>query len=77
MSNPSIMTQSASKKIRDHVLKEVIGLIDDNLLMKVINSNGMNSIDNILSLRDKDIDTFKDVSVDNPGSLRKHHLQIL
>ena len=64
----------------DQVVKEVMGIDDDDLLLKALDSNGLDSIHNILTLTDIQIDTlsFDDgLGVKVPSLASRNKLRIL
>ena len=55
--SPHPSTRLSTKKATfAHVLKEVIGISDDDLLLKALDSNGLGSIFDLLTLTDNQID---------------------
>jgi hypothetical protein len=56
---PPLSTRSATtKQAFDRVLKDVVGIPDDDLLFKVLDGNGISSIPDLLTLSEVDISTL-------------------
>ena len=66
MLEPSITTCSSSRKASplDHLLKSVMGLADDDLMVKAVEGIGFRSIEDLTTLKETDIDNLK-VKVDD------------
>jgi hypothetical protein len=55
---PSLNRKAAKKAILDHVLKGVLGFDDDDLLLKALDGNGLDSLPDVVSLSDNQIDSL-------------------
>jgi hypothetical protein len=57
--HPALLNRKASQKaILDHVLRDVLGFNHDDLLLKALDGNGLESIGDVVSLSDSQIDTL-------------------
>ena len=73
-------TRSNTKKIFDRVMKDVMGIEDDDLLMKALDSDGIDTLADLLTLTDSQIDalTFTEGgSVKTPPLASRNKLRIL
>ena len=61
MPEPSVTTRSLARKMSalDHMLRDVMGFSDDDLMIKAIEANGFRAIEDITTLSDTNIDVLK------------------
>jgi hypothetical protein len=75
--NPPPSTRSSARKvIFDRVLKKVVGLADDDLLLKALDGNGCTNIIDLLNLSPRDIDglSYYDGTTDIEVPLARRNL---